>query len=68
MKLITILLSAACVLGLASLAFAQATPTINEIVMNDVSTDDVEFFEICWTPNTAARAVPPAPRMTKVFL
>jgi hypothetical protein len=51
-KVTTILLSAACILGLASLGFAQDTPTINEILMNDVSTDDVEFFEICWTPNT----------------
>ena len=50
-KVATTLLTAACVLGLASLGFAQA-PTLNEIVMNDVSTDDVEFIEICGEPGT----------------
>jgi hypothetical protein len=46
-KVATTLLSAACGLGLASPGFAVS---LNEIVMNDVSTDDREFVEICGTP------------------
>jgi len=50
-KLATIALSALCVLGLASLGFAQQVPQLNEVVMNDVSIDDSEFVEICGEPN-----------------
>ncbi len=46
-KVATTLLSAACGLGLASPGFAVS---INEVVMNDVSTDDREFMEICGNP------------------
>jgi len=48
----TCLLIAISVLGLASLAAAQQGPRLNEIVRNDVSTDDHEFVEICAEPNT----------------
>jgi len=50
-KFVTIVLTAAGVLGLASIGFAQSMPTINEVVVNDVSTDDMEFVEICWEPD-----------------
>jgi hypothetical protein len=50
-KVATTLLSAACVLGLASLAFAGSVPTLNELVMNDNGADDMEFVEICWEAN-----------------
>jgi hypothetical protein len=52
-KVATILLSAACGLGLASPGFAVA---LNEVVVNDVSTDDQEFVEICGTPGTSLTA------------
>ena len=50
-KVTTAILVAAATLSLASLAFAQ-NPQLNEIVRNDVSTDDHEFVEICAAPGT----------------
>ncbi len=46
-KLTTTLLASAACLGLASLAGAAS---LNEIVFNDISTDDREFIEICGSP------------------
>lgn len=48
----TCLLVAISIVGLASLATAQQGPRLNEIVRNDVSTDDREFVEICAEPGT----------------
>ena len=52
-KVATTLLSAACSLGLASPGFAVS---LNEVVVNDVSTDDREYVEICGTPGQSLTA------------
>jgi hypothetical protein len=49
----TTLLSAACVLGLPSPGLAVS---LNEVVVNDVSTDDREYVEICGTPGESLTA------------
>ena len=49
-KLTMVLLSAACVLGLSSVGLAHP-PCIYEILMNDISADNVEFVEIRSEPN-----------------
>jgi hypothetical protein len=51
MKRIATVLSIACLLSLTVSAGAQVMPTLNEVVLNDISTDDQEFVEICWEPN-----------------
>jgi hypothetical protein len=51
MKKLTAFLTAGCSLGLASLGYGL--PVLNEIVVNDVSTDTHEFFEICGDPGSS---------------
>jgi hypothetical protein len=53
MKKVTMaLLVGGATLALASFAFAQ-TPTLNEVVSNDIGGDDHEFVEICGLPGTS---------------
>jgi len=53
MKKVTMaLLVGGAMLSLCSMAFAQAT-SLNEVVSNDISTDDHEFVEICAVPGTS---------------